>query len=393
MRDATRRASHLRILMLEDSALDAELITAQLQRAGLDFEIERLWTRDAFIEAIESDRFDVILADHVLPGFDGDAALDLARERAPQIPFIFVSGTLTEELAVQALTRGARDYVVKQRLQRLPDAIRRARQEASERSQLAHARAALDESQAQLQQITDAVPALIAHLDTDHRYRFANKAFLDWHGADLQGILGRTAAEIGGEEAFANALPSLQRVLAGERASFQTTLVHRSGESRFVQMDCVPERAADGSITGYTCLGSDVSSLKRAELALREDNESLERQVQARTAELQGSKRRLQAIFESSFQHQVLSTRLAASSMPMLPRSLRYWPRRTMSSACPSGSRRGLPAPPSLRAWSSRRWSMPRRGAAPCRRWTLNCQPATAALISPSARCRVPRVR
>ena len=139
MRDDTRRPSHLRILMLEDSALDAELITAQLQRAGMDFEIERLWTRDGFIEAIDSDRFDIILADHVLPGFDGDAALDLARERAPHVPFIFVSGTLTEELAVQALTRGARDYVVKQRLQRLPYAIRRARQEASERNQLAQA--------------------------------------------------------------------------------------------------------------------------------------------------------------------------------------------------------------------------------------------------------------
>jgi PAS domain-containing protein len=81
---------------------------------------------------------------------------------------------------VQALTRGARDYVVKQRLQRLPDAIRRARQEAHERNQLVQAQAALNESQAQLQQVTDAVPALIARLDKDHRYGFANKAF--WIG-------------------------------------------------------------------------------------------------------------------------------------------------------------------------------------------------------------------
>ncbi|MFH7376028.1 response regulator, partial [Pseudomonas syringae pv. tagetis] len=83
--------------------------------------------------------------------FDGDAALALARERVPQTPFIFVSGTLTEELAVQALTRGARDYVVKQRLQGLPDAIRRARQEAHERTQLVRAQVALNDSQAQLQ--------------------------------------------------------------------------------------------------------------------------------------------------------------------------------------------------------------------------------------------------
>lgn len=306
MHDGSRSSERLRILMLEDSALDAELITAQLQRAGLDFEAERLWTRNAFIEAIDSRPFDVILADHVLPGFDGDAALALARERVPQTPFIFVSGTLTEELAVQALTRGARDYVVKQRLQRLPDAIRRARQEAHERTQLANAQAALNDSQAQLQQVTDAVPALIAQLDKDHRYRFANKAFLDWHGFSLAELLGRTAREVSGISAFEHALPSLERVLQGERSSFQVELIHRSGQSRFVQMDCVPEHAADGSVVGYICMASDVSLLKQAELALREDNQELERQVQARTAELRASKRRLQAIFESSFQHQVL---------------------------------------------------------------------------------------
>ncbi len=99
---------------------------------------------------------------------------------------------------MQALTRGARDYVVKQRLQRLPDAIRRARQESHERNQLLHAQAALNESQAQLQQVTDAVPALIAQLDNAHRYRFANKAFLDWHGFSLAELLGRTAREVSG---------------------------------------------------------------------------------------------------------------------------------------------------------------------------------------------------
>ncbi|OBU61201.1 hybrid sensor histidine kinase/response regulator [Stenotrophomonas maltophilia] len=306
MGDITDRSERLRILMLEDSALDAELISAQLLRAGLDFEAERVWTRRGFLDAIDSGTHDVILADHVLPGFDGDAALALARERIPHTPFIFVSGTLTEELAVQALTRGARDYVVKQRLQRLPDAIRRARQEARERGKLAQAQAALNDSQAQLQQITDVVPALIAQFDHEHRFRFANRAFLDWHGVSLAELQGRTAREISGISAFEEALPSLQQVLQGERANFQARLAHRSGETRFVQMDCVPERAADGRVVGYICVGSDVSQLKRAELALREDNQSLERQVQARTAELRASKRRLQSIFESSFQHQVL---------------------------------------------------------------------------------------
>jgi len=126
----------IRILMVEDNALDAELISLQLGRAGLPFTAERTWSHQGMVAALQGERFDVILADHVLPGFDGDAALALACEIAPDIPFIFVSGTLTEELAVKALKRGARDYVVKSRLQRLPDAIVRAISEAEERRRL-----------------------------------------------------------------------------------------------------------------------------------------------------------------------------------------------------------------------------------------------------------------
>lgn len=292
--------------MLEDSALDAELITAQLQRAGLRFRAERLWTRQAFIDALQRGGHDVILADHVLPGFDGDAALQLAREMAPEIPFIFVSGTLTEELAVQALTRGARDYVVKQRLQRLPDAIRRACQQAQERRQLTATRAALEESRRRLQQITDAVPAMIAHLDHEHRYMFANRGYLQWHGLELVDLLGRTAEEILGPDVFAREQPYLQRAAAGERLCYLVTVDSDQEQTRFIQVDCVPELDGSGKVLGYTALASDVSTLKRAELALREDNEALERQVQARTAELQASQRRLRSIFESSFQHQVL---------------------------------------------------------------------------------------
>ncbi|KLB07281.1 response regulator, partial [Xanthomonas hortorum] len=118
----SRTDTPIRILMLEDNALDAELIGAQLAAGRLKFEATRVWTRETFLDALATREHDIILADHVLPGFDGDSALQLAQEVAPEIPFIFVSGTLTEELAVQALTRGARDYVVKQRLQRLPDA-------------------------------------------------------------------------------------------------------------------------------------------------------------------------------------------------------------------------------------------------------------------------------
>jgi len=126
-------ATMVRILMLEDSPADAELIAAHLARSGRAQNIERVDTREAFVAALAADGHDLILADFALPGFDGMAALEIARARAPDVPFIFVSGVLGEETAVEALKRGATDYVVKQRMARVPAAVERALKEAEDR--------------------------------------------------------------------------------------------------------------------------------------------------------------------------------------------------------------------------------------------------------------------
>lgn len=122
----------VRILQLEDSALDAELVGSYLRRSGLDFELARVDSREAFERALE-DPPDLILADHALPEFDGIGALRLSAERAPAVPFIFVSGTLGEDLAIECIRDGATDYVLKQNLRRLVPAIERALAEAGTR--------------------------------------------------------------------------------------------------------------------------------------------------------------------------------------------------------------------------------------------------------------------
>ncbi|KAF1017012.1 MAG: Sensor kinase CckA [Stenotrophomonas maltophilia] len=306
MTDPVPGACHIRILMLEDSALDAELILAQLQRAGLQVQAHRVWARDPFIDALVAGGFDIILADHVLPGFDGDTALGLARELAPTLPFIFVSGTLTEELAVQALTRGARDYVVKQRLQRLPDAVRRALQERHEHSRLQSAEEELQVSRDRLQLITDSLPVMVSHFGLNFRYRFTNLAYQQWHGMSAGELLGRSISDVVGPEMFQWAMQYFRRVLDGERVSFEVTLPHHEGALRNLQVDCMPEISADGRVTGFTTLASDISDLKRSEQSLRRANGSLEREIEARTSELQSSESRLEAVFESSFQQQAL---------------------------------------------------------------------------------------
>ena len=127
--------SVLKILHLEDNRLDASLTEATLVADGLEADILRVDTRDAFSAALESDRFDVIIADYNLPVFDGLSAQILAGKLRPEIPFIFLSGSIGEETAVERLKDGATDYVLKDRMARLPAAIRRALAEAAERTE------------------------------------------------------------------------------------------------------------------------------------------------------------------------------------------------------------------------------------------------------------------
>lgn len=125
----------LKILYLEDEALDAELIQSALDGEGIASKMLRVETRDDFIAAVDRGGFDIILADYSLPGFDGLSALDIAKKRCPAIPFIFISGTMGEELAIETLKNGATDYVLKNRISRLIPSVRRALIEARERSE------------------------------------------------------------------------------------------------------------------------------------------------------------------------------------------------------------------------------------------------------------------
>ncbi|KQO66320.1 histidine kinase [Methylobacterium sp. Leaf469] len=133
----------IRILHLEDSDLDAELVEAALDGMGRPYVIDRVMDRPDFAAAALPGRHDLILADFVLPTFDGISALAVAREQCPDTPFVFVSGTLGEETAVEALKNGAVDYITKQRLERLPRTVLRALAEAQAKADKRRAEAAL----------------------------------------------------------------------------------------------------------------------------------------------------------------------------------------------------------------------------------------------------------
>lgn len=136
----------LRILHLEDDQHDAELVQAMLEEEGIVCDVVLVETRTDFLAALEQGRSDIILADYSLPSFDGLSALLIAQEQWPDIPFIFVSGAMGEELAIETLKSGATDYVLKQRLSRLVPAVHRALKEAEERAERKRAEEALREA-------------------------------------------------------------------------------------------------------------------------------------------------------------------------------------------------------------------------------------------------------
>jgi PAS domain S-box-containing protein len=139
--------SRLKILLLEDNTRDAELIQDILEGDHFVCQVTRVQTRSEFLAGLKIAGIDLILADYTLPSFDGLSALRLALSARPELPFIFVSGTLGEEVAIEALKIGATDYVLKTRLSRLVPSVQRALREAQERAERKKAEEALRRSE------------------------------------------------------------------------------------------------------------------------------------------------------------------------------------------------------------------------------------------------------
>lgn len=198
-----RQPETLRFLLLEDSNLDTELVSEHLRGTGLAYTLDRVIAQEDFVRAIDCSDYDLILADYVLPSFDGMSALTLARERCPNTPFVFVSGTLGEEIAVEALKRGATDYVLKQRLERLPRTVLRALAEARERAERQRAQQALRD-------LVEEKTTLLHELD--HRVK-----------NNLQLLLSLVSYEIRQARS-----PDVRRALGGVRERLQALgIVHR----------------------------------------------------------------------------------------------------------------------------------------------------------------------
>jgi signal transduction histidine kinase len=173
----------IRILLLEDDFKDAELIKFALDQDGLSFQLRRVDSEDQFLAQMEQLKPDIVLLDYTVPGFDGLKALSLAQQKYPDIPFIFVTGTLGEEVVIEMLKNGATDYVLKTRLSRLGSAVLRAIREAKDRLERKKAEIRLRKSLDQLRELS----GYLQSVREDERIRISRQVH-DELGQALTGL-------------------------------------------------------------------------------------------------------------------------------------------------------------------------------------------------------------
>ena len=204
----------LRVLLLEDSALDAQLLGGELEAAGVRAQLHRVDGREAFLGALSQGGYDLILSDYNVPGFEGPEALSLARAQLPDVPFLFVSGALGEDRAIELLKRGATDYVLKDRLERLAPSVERALREAESARRQRRAEQALRASEERYELASLATSDAIWDYDV-----LTNRT--QWTGALERNFGHRTPPE-GTDEAWWSALvhpEDLPGVLERSRAA------------------------------------------------------------------------------------------------------------------------------------------------------------------------------
>jgi PAS domain S-box-containing protein len=260
---ATEGASPtLRILHLEDSGPDAELIRAELTAHWPDCRIEVVSTRADFLGAIDREDFDLILSDYSIPGFDGMAALDEARRRHPVTPFIFVSGTIGEDNAVEALKRGATDYVIKDRMDRLVPVLRRALVELRETRLREEAEKRLRVQAAILDQARDAIYVR----DTEDRVLFWNSSAERIFGYGFAEVRERPVPEavyqFWGRERY---LEANRILMADGEWSGEVQIVNKSGEPVDLMARWTLVQIGPDEPRRILCINTDITAQKRFE--------------------------------------------------------------------------------------------------------------------------------
>src|ERR1019366_1868545 len=263
------------ILILEARPADAELVTSELRKAALEFVAKTVATEKEFLAELRNFAPQLILADYSLPGYDGLSALAAAQKECPGTPFIFVSGSMGEEKAIETLHHGATDYVLKQRLPRLGPAVRRALREREERRKSEQAETEQRDSEEQLRAMFDL--ASVGMVQADPRtgqWLRVNQKMCAITGYSAAEMLRMRVSELTHPDDRQKDWEEFCRVVRGEASDYhlEKRYVRKGGAVVWVNVNMTVIRDAAGQPMRTMATIEDITERKQVEQRVRELN-------------------------------------------------------------------------------------------------------------------------
>jgi len=256
-------AEKIKILHLEDNQYDAELIHALLEGGGIDAEITLVKDKDSYKEQIDIQDYDLVISDYSMPQYDGLKALLEAKKRNKNIPFIFCSGTIGEERAVQCLQLGAMDYVIKDRIDRLIPAITRAMNLVKEIKEKERTEIEL----AKIRLAVDNTGEAIFMTEADGTIMYVNNAFVELYGWDESEVIGKVTPRILKSGKHDNDFYKNIWQQLNHKKQIVLEVINKAKDGRLIEIKSTinPVLNKNGLLVGYVSIQSDISKKKKQE--------------------------------------------------------------------------------------------------------------------------------
>lgn len=268
----------IKILHLEDSIYDAELISELIRSSGYEVEIKFVGDGPQYLEALQNSKFDIILSDFALPGFDAFGALEAARRLDSTVPFICVSGSIGEEIAVDLLQRGATDYILKDRLARLPNAMKRALETAREKRLREEFEHRLIESEKQYRELYDNSMLGLYRSDPEGIFLLVNKALVKMLGyTEKDELLYINFKSLGFQSESNRQIFVDQMNAYGEVSGLESVWTRKDGSTIYVRESARGLRDETGKIILYDGVVEDITEKKILEQNLIQAKERAEK--------------------------------------------------------------------------------------------------------------------
>lgn len=260
----------LRLLVIEDSIYDAELILSRLKQEGYQLASQRIETAPEFETALEQGSWDIIVADHLLPQFGSIDALKILNRKNLDIPLIIVSGRIGEELAVATMRAGARDYIPKSDLSRLAPAIERELREAQLRRERRQVAQLLYESEGRYQTIVEDQVELVCRYTHGGILTFVNQSYCDHFQRSREELLGRSFLDFLAPENRSQAKAHIQQLGPGTpMLTYEYQVTQPNGTVQWHRWTDHVILDVTGDVIEYQAVGRDITEEKQAELQLK----------------------------------------------------------------------------------------------------------------------------